>query len=140
MLLKTQTFFCLEHQWTHLNGWVGNWRKISNSIKVILLTPRITKQKKEYWGVPDRDVLFFPKKIYNRKIKFLQCLCYCWCFADSHFQDNDFYDITSGSYLRFECSFRFMQMPYFERKVIKWIKCVHENSKEITLLYVVKFV
>ena len=54
---------------------------------------QITKQK-EYWGTSDIDVLFFPKTFCKRKIKFLQCLCHCWCCADSDFQDNDFYDVT----------------------------------------------
>ena len=41
-------------QWTHLNGWVGNCKEISNCIKMI---SQITKQRKEYWGLLDIDVL-----------------------------------------------------------------------------------
>lgn len=36
---------------------------------------RVTKFKKEYWGVFEIDILFFHKKICKAKIKFLQYKC-----------------------------------------------------------------
>ena len=60
---------------------------------------QVTKQKKEYWGLLDIDVLFFSKKNCTREITFLQCLCYCWCCANNDFHGNDFYDITFKDYM-----------------------------------------
>ena len=37
VLLEIQTTQYLGHQWTPLNGWIGNWREMSNCSKVILM-------------------------------------------------------------------------------------------------------
>ena len=77
-LPKIKTSCSLEHQ----------SREISNCAEIVSVCKwywcRITKQKKEYWGVSDVDVC-------KRKIISLQCLCHCWCCADRDLHDNDFY-------------------------------------------------
>ena len=60
-LPKIKTSCSLEHQ----------SREISNCAEIVSVCKwywcRITKQKKEYWGVSDVDVIFFPKKKFVRE-------------------------------------------------------------------------
>ena len=78
---KIQTSICLEHQWMALNGWVAYCREISSCIKWYWC--QITKQKKEYWGALDVDVLFFSteKKLEEENEIFamsMPLLMLCW--------------------------------------------------------------
>ena len=48
---------------------------------------------------------------------------YCWYCSDSLIT-RGYFDViltaVSGPYLRFECNFRFLQLPYFGRQVTNW--------------------